>query len=164
MKTHSLNLFIVDDNNFTKERLREFLLTRFGEGIRIFTFNNRSTFLEKVDDNTNIVVLNSHVTGEQSADVVKSIKMVNPDTEVIVMSGEEDIANAVKSYRAGAKGMVLEGHDSERRVAKLVTRIFMAPIRIIEKELGLSQRLAMFLMSFLTVGAIVLIALLLVNR
>jgi two-component system response regulator AtoC len=164
MKAQSLNLFIVDDNLPEGEQLKTYLLKRFGEGIRILTFRDRKSCLEKVDDDTNIVVLNSHVSNENGIDVVKSIKAVNPVTEVIVLSGQEDIAKAVNSYRAGAKGLVIKGPGSERRVAKLITRIFMAPIRIIEKELDLSRQLAILLMIFITIGAIVMIALYLINR
>ncbi len=157
MKTESLNLFIVDDNLSATERLKEYLLKRFGEGIKILTFQDRKSCLEKVDDYTNIVVLNHQLIGENSAEMVKSIKGVNPDTEVIVQSEEEDIGTAIDSYRAGAKGLVIKGKGSERRVAKLIVRIFTAPIRIIERELGLSERIAVFIMSFLTIGAIVLL-------
>lgn len=157
MKTQSLNLFIVDNSMSAIKELKEHLLNRFGEGIRIEAFNNSKSCLEKVDENTNIVVLNNHLKGENDIEVLQSIKEINPNTEVIVLSEEEDIAQAVDSYRAGAKGIVIRGSDSGRRVAKLITRIFTAPIRIIEKELGLSQRIAIFIMSFLTVGAIVLL-------
>lgn len=156
MKTQSLNLFIVDDNISAVKELKQQLLTRFGEGIRILTFNSSKSCLEKVDEATNIVVLNNHLKDENSVEVLKSIKEINPETEVIVLSNEEDISLAVDSYRAGAKGIVIRGSESERRVAKLITRIFIAPIRIIERELGLSQRIAIFIMSFLTIGAIVL--------
>jgi two-component system, NtrC family, response regulator AtoC len=157
MKTQSLNLFIVDDNMSAITALKEHLLKRFGEGIRILTFNNSKSCLENIDEYTNIVVLNNHLKGENGVDVLKSIKEVNPNTEVIVLSEEEDIASAVDSYKAGAKGLVIRGHGSRRRVAKLITRIFTAPIRIIERELDLSQRVAIFIMCFLTIGAIVVL-------
>jgi DNA-binding NtrC family response regulator len=152
MKTPSLNLFIVDENKSASEELKKYLENRFGEGIRILTFGDKQSCLEKIDDDTHIVILSDTVQGEKGMEILKSIKDINPDTEVIILSEHKDIVLAVESYRAGAKGMVVKGSGSGRKIAGLITRIFTAPIRIIEKELGLSQRIAIFIMIFITIG------------
>jgi response regulator RpfG family c-di-GMP phosphodiesterase len=164
MKTQSLNLFIVDDNLSTVKELKDYLLHRFGEGIRILTFNNSKSCLEKVDENTNIVVLNSHIQGENNADVLKSIKESNPETEVILLSEKNDIASAIDMYRSGARGLVIKGRGLGKKTGDLVVRIFTAPIRIIERELGLSERIAIFIMSFLTIAVIVVLYFIFINR
>jgi DNA-binding NtrC family response regulator len=157
MKTQSLNLFIVDDNLSTIRELKDYLVKRFGEGIRILTFTNSKSCLEKVDESTNIVVLNDHIQGENGVEVLKSIKQVNPETEVILLSEKMNIELAVNAYRAGAKGLVVKGRSFGKKTGDLVVRIFTAPIRMIERELGLSERIAIFIMSFLTIGAVVLV-------
>jgi len=157
MKTQSLNLFIVDDNMSALSELKNHLFHRFGEGIKILTFNTSKSCLEKVDEHTNIVVLNNRLKNENYEDVLKSIKESNPETEVIMLTEKEDIASAVTAYRAGAKAVVIKGNNHSRKIGDLVVRIFTAPIRIIQRELGLSERLAIFIMSFLTVGAVVVI-------
>ncbi len=157
MKTESLNLFIVDDNKSMAQELKDYLLRRFGEGIRIITFSDRKNCLDKIDDTTNIVVLTHNVKNENSVEVVKSIKDINPETEVIMLSDRADIGLAIETFKAGAKGIVVKGPKSEKKIGNLIVRIFTAPIRIIERELGLSERIAIFIMSFLTVGAAVLV-------
>jgi two-component system response regulator AtoC len=157
MKTESLNLFIVDDNMSAVSELKEYLLKRFGKGIRILTFNNGKSCLDKVDEYTNIVVLNNHIKGENSVEVLKSIKETNPDTEVIILSENNDVASAIDAYRAGAKGLIIKGRGFGKKIGDRVVRIFTAPIRIIERELGLSERIAVFIMSFLTIGLAVLL-------
>jgi DNA-binding NarL/FixJ family response regulator len=164
MKTQSLNLFIVDDNMSTVTELKDYLLKRFGEGIRILTFNNSKSCLEKVDENTNIVVFNNHIKGENNVEVLKSIKETNPKTEVILLSEEEDIASAIDVYRAGAKGLVIKRQGFGKKTGDLVIRIFTAPIRIIERELGLSERIAVFIMSFLTLAVIVVFYFIFINK
>jgi DNA-binding NarL/FixJ family response regulator len=96
--------------------------------------------------------------------VLKSIKEINKNTEVIMLSDQEDIALAVESYQAGANNTVVKGTGSRKKLSIHVKRILMAPIRVIVIELGLSQRLAMFLMSFVTVGVVVLFALYVMNH
>jgi DNA-binding NtrC family response regulator len=157
MKTQSLNLFIVDDNMSTLLELKNYLFNRFGEGIRILTFSNSKSCLEKVDEYTNIVVLKNHIKGENDDEILKSIKETNPETEVIMLTEKEDIVSAVSAYRVGTKAVVVKGTGLGKKVGDLIVRIFTAPIRIIQRELGLSERIAIFIMSFLTVMAAVLI-------
>ena len=157
MKTQSLNLFIVDDNATTLLELKNYLFKRFGEGIRILTFNNSKSCLEKVDEHTNIVVLKNHIKDENDREILKSIKETNPETEVIMLTEKEDIVSAVSAYQGGTKAVVVEGAGLGKRIGDLIVRIFTAPIRIIQRELGLSERLAIFIMSFLTVGAAVVL-------
>jgi|SRR6185437_9033741 len=157
MKTPSLNLFIVDDNMSTLTEMKNSLFNQFGEGIKILTFNSSKSCLEKVDEHTNIVVLNNRINGENGGEVLKSIKETNPETEVILLAEEEDIVSAVNAYRAGAKAVVIKGSSAGKKIGALVARIFTAPIRIIQRELGLSERVAVFMMSFFTVFVVVLV-------
>ncbi len=157
MKTQSLNLFIVDDNTSTLSELKNYLFNRFGEGIRILTFNNSKSCLEKVDDYTNIIVFKKHNKVENDSEILKSIKKTNPETEVIMLTEKEDIVSAVSAYRVGSKAVVVKGAEHGKKIGDLIVRIFTAPIRIIQRELGLSERIAIFIMSFLTVMVAVLI-------
>jgi DNA-binding NtrC family response regulator len=157
MKTQSLNLFIVDDNTSTLSELKNYLFDRFGEGIRILTFNNSKSCLDKVDEYTNIVVLKNHIKGENEKEILKSIKETNPETEVIMLTEKEDIVSAVSAYQVGTKAVVVKGAEHGKKIGDLIVRIFTAPIRIIQRELGLSERIAIFIMSFLTVMVAVLI-------
>jgi len=157
MQTPSLNLFILDDNKSAAEELKAYLLRRFGKGISILIFNDRESCLGKIDQDTNIVIVNNIINDENGVDILKSIKKINPETEVIMLSEHESISSAIESFRAGVKGWVIKGPGSKKKVVSVITRIFKFPIRVIEKELGLPQRLAVFLLSFVTVVAIVLI-------
>jgi len=155
MKTQKLNLFIVDANKSASEELKKHLQNQFGGDIDILTFKDGKSCLEEVESDTHIVILNYSQEDKNGLNLLKAIKDVNPRTEVILLTEHTDITLAIESYQAGAKTLVVKGPDSRSKITSLVSRIVMAPIKIIEKELGLSQRLAMFLMSFITIGVIV---------
>lgn len=159
MKTQKLNLFIVEDNLLLGMALEDFLIKRFGDFIKISNFLTWKSCSEKIDDKTNIVILNHSPTNKPGLDIMKSIKDINPGTEVIMLSAHEDVSLAIDSFRANSNDMAVKEFNSRKRIALRVKRILMAPIIIIVKELGLSERLAMFLLSFVTVGIVVLCAL-----
>ncbi len=159
MKKKELNIFIVDENLMASLALEDYLIKRFGNCIRVSTFKNNESCLQEVDNNTHVVIVNHSLDQTTGLDTLKSIKEINSNAEVIMLSDKEDIALAIASYRLGAKGTVIKGTGSRKRVSIVVKRILMAPIRIIVKEVGLSERLAMFLTSFVTVGVVVLFTL-----
>ncbi len=152
MEMQGLNLFIVDDNKLMVTGLKNYLQNRFGVSIRISTFMNGESCLEKVDKETHIVILDYFMEGKNGLEILKSIKAINPKTEVIMLSGNEDMALAVETFRAGAKDYVVKGTGSLNKIFKIVNYIITEPIRIMVREFGVSKYMAIFLLTFLTMG------------
>lgn len=155
METQGLNLFIVDDNNFMVTALKQYLQNRFGLGVRISTFTNGESCLEKVDKETNIVILDYFMKGKNGLEVLKSIKAINPKTEVIMLSNNEDMAIAIETFRAGAKDYVVKGTGSWKKITQLVNYIITEPIRLMVREFGVSKYMAIFLLTFVTMAIVV---------
>jgi DNA-binding NtrC family response regulator len=155
MQTQGLNLFIVDDNTSMVTALKQYLINRFGISVQISTFSDGESCLEKVDEKTHIVILDHFMQGKNGVEILKSIKTINPKTEVIMLSSNEDMAVAIESFRAGATDYVVKGPSSWKKITKLVNHIITAPIRIIVKEFGVSKFMAIFLLTFVTMGIVV---------
>jgi DNA-binding NtrC family response regulator len=161
MKTQGLNIFIVDPDKAAGDDLKKFLDDRFGKRINVTTFIDGKSCLEEIETDTHLVIITCSPDDKNGLFLLKAIKSENPLTDVVLLSERDSIALAIESYEAGAKNIIIRDGNAKNKVNSIVTAIFMAPIRIIVKELGLSQRLAIFLMSFLTIGLVVLIAMLL---
>jgi DNA-binding NtrC family response regulator len=155
MQAQGLNLFIVDDNTSMVTALKQYLQNRFGISVQISTFSDGESCLEKVDEQTHIVILDHFLEGKNGVEVLKSIKMINPKTEVIMLSSNEDMAVAIESFRAGATDYVVKGPSSWKKITKLVNHIITAPIRIIVKEFGVSKYMAIFLLTFVIMAIVV---------
>jgi DNA-binding NtrC family response regulator len=158
MKTQGLNLFIVDDNKTLVTTLEKYLINRFGPDIRISSFYDGESCLAKVDKDTSIVILDYYMDGKNGVDVLKLIKAINPKTEVIMLTNNEDIAIAIEAFRAGASDYVIKGPSAWKKITQLVSHVITAPIRILVREFGISKYLAIFLMTFITIGAVVICA------
>ncbi len=155
METQRLNLFIVDDNKSMVAALKQFLQNKFGANINITTFYDGESCLEKINEYTDVVILDHYLNGKNGLEVLKEIKEINPKTEVIMLSSNEDIALAIQSFRAGAKDYIIKGPSSWKKLTKLVHHVITEPIRIIVREFGVSKFVAIFLLTFLTMGAVV---------
>jgi DNA-binding NarL/FixJ family response regulator len=155
METQKMNLFIVDDDKLVVSDLKIYLNYKFGTDINISTFSDGESCLEKVDKNTNLVILDYMLNGKNGLEVLKLIKEINPKTEVIMLSSNEDIALAIQSFRNGASDYVIKGQGALKKISQLVYNVVTAPIRIIIREFGVSKYMAIFFLTFIVMGIVV---------
>lgn len=133
MENQEINLFIVDDDKLLATSLKHYLQNKFGDDLKTTIFNDGESCLEKIEKNTHIVILDYFMDGKNGLEILKSIKAVNPKTEVIMLSGNEDMAIAIETFRAGAKDYVPKGLDSWDKISSLIDSIIIRPIRIVVK-------------------------------
>ena len=161
MEEKQLNLFIVNNDTVLISTLKAYLEDRFKNSLKISTFTDWENCLTSVSEDTDIVILDYILKNKNvGLKVLKAIKKINPITEVIMFSSNQDVAQAIDSIRLGAKDSVVKGRKgSFRKIISLVGKIVQAPIRILVKEFGVSKYLAIFLMTFFTMCLIVLVIL-----
>ena len=133
MGTQKLNLFIVDDNRLTATTLELYLKNRFGDGLHISAFYDGESCLKKIDKATDVVIIDYFMKDSNGLEVLKSIKTLNPKTEVIMLSNNEDIAIAIELFRAGAKDYVIKGFGSWKKIGNVINNFVTKPIRVIIK-------------------------------
>ncbi|MES2836470.1 MAG: response regulator [Bacteroidota bacterium] len=159
METQKANLFLVDDDHLMVSSLKKFLEVRFGDSFNISTFYDGDSCIKNIDSKTKIVILDYFMEGKNGLETLKLIKAANPKTEVIMLSSNEDLAVALETFRVGAKDYVVKGTGSWQKIKIAVEYIITEPIRILVREFGISKYMAIFLLTFTSVGIVVLIAL-----
>lgn len=162
METQGLNLFIVDDNKSMVYALKQYLKSRFGGKLKISTFYDGESCLEKINEETDVVILDYFLNGRNGNEILRSIKERNPRTEVIMLSGNENIQTALESYKLGAKNYVVKGQSAWNKITILVENIISHPIRLF-KELGVSDFLSIFLLTFMAMIVVVYLILKLIH-
>jgi DNA-binding NarL/FixJ family response regulator len=133
METQKTNLFIVDDNKLVVTTLKQYLQNKFGDALEISTFYDGDSCLAKVDKETHIVVLDYFMKDKNGLEVLKSIKAINPKTEVIILSSNEEIIPTLRLLREGAKDYVLKGEHGWQKVIGLVESMLTKPNKVIVK-------------------------------
>jgi len=156
MNSHHHTLFIIDDNPLLVADLRIYLEDVFGETLTISIFNTGESALKKIDKETHIVIIDYYLPGENGNEILKSIKEINPKTEVIMLTSNEDIKAAIDAFRNGATDYVIKGAKSEKKIGSLIYSILAYPIRVLTREFGISKYVAIFILTFISVGVCVL--------
>lgn len=155
METQKSNLFIVDDDKLIAAALNNYLDTRFGRTLNISKFYDGKSCLKQVDNNTEIVILDYNLKEENGLDVLKSIKSINPKTEVIMLTNNEDVGTAIESYKKGASGYVVKNTRALSKLNILINRIITEPLRAMVREFGVNKFMAIFFLTFAIMGTVV---------
>ncbi len=164
METQGMNLFIVDDNKLVVADLKHYLQEKLGVSLNISTFNDGESCLQKIDKETHIVILDYFLNGQNGLEILKQIKAKNPKTEVIMLSSNEDIALAIQTFRNGATDYVVKGQGSLKKISRIVYNIITAPILLLVREFKVSKYMAIFLITFVTMGIAVVIGMQFMKR
>lgn len=157
METHIQNLFLLEDNPFSSNRIIAFLEKKFPNSLTISTFDNGNDLLKVVNTETAIVILDYDLKGEKADLILQQIKKINANTEVIILSSDEDIATAIDAYRKGARSFVSKNKNTFSRIQSIISSIVYYPAAIIQRFFGLKELLAIFIVEILYIAIVVII-------
>lgn len=157
MQTLNQNLFLLEDNPLSSNRIVNFLEKRFSNSLTISTFINGENLLKKVDADTAIAILDYDLKGEKADVLVLEIKKINPKTEIIILSSDDDIGIAIDAFRNGAKSVIIKGEQSKRELFLTVYKILNYPVKILVEQFGINKILAIFIAYFIIIGIVVFI-------
>jgi DNA-binding NtrC family response regulator len=158
---NTTTIFLVDDEPIQNEMLKDYLAERFSYQIK--TFESGESAIREIGLKPHIVVLdfhlNSHLPDAQNGvEVLKRIKELSPESQVIMLSGQDKLEVAVESMKYGAYDYVVKGETAFSRMENVINNILeLSNI----KELNQSYKRAI---SFLQLGivAVILISIILV--
>lgn len=162
IKESDINIYIVDDD----ELLSKILRTKFEQSgdYRIISFVTGEEFLEYFSKKQinkrqiHIVILdyllksNTNPNAKNGIDILKSVKDLNKEIEVIMLSGVDDVDIATLAMKTGAVSFIKKNENSFLRIQNNVKFI------ISDKRLKLTRNQSQLTRhTFFTLIAIVLV-------
>ena len=155
MTNQTQNLFIVEDNAETAQKLHQFLDARFGTIYNIFTYTNAVQALSKVDKNTSVVVLDYDYYGDQGNKIVNFIKNINTQTKVIILANNDDIGTEIASYYSGADDYLVKKKGIKKKLNAAIFDYISYPANYLQMRYGVSQFFVYLIFLFIIVGVLV---------
>ncbi len=127
MALKSNTIFIVDDDPMAADLLKDHLEKVSKYQVKLFSTGEEC--LEAVDELPSIVFLDFHLdsVNKEAMDgleALREIKDRSPETEVVMLSGQDKIEVAVNTMKYGAFDYIVKGESSFYRAEKAVYNIY----------------------------------------
>ena len=119
-------IFLVDDEPIQNEMLKDHIGSLFQYQLK--TYENGEDAIRDMGLKPAIVVLDFHLSAhlpnaQNGVEVLKKIKELSPETEVIMLSGQDKIDVAIDSMKHGAYDYVIKGETAFSRIQNILDNI-----------------------------------------
>jgi DNA-binding NarL/FixJ family response regulator len=126
-------VFIVDDHPVVREGL-SLLISRETDLAVCGVAEEAVTALRRIEEmRPDIAVVDISLNGPDGLDLLKNIRMLDPDLPVLILSMMDELLYAERALRAGANGYIMKQEATEK--------VLVAVRRILRGEVYLSDRM-----------------------
>src|SRR5690606_31046253 len=108
-------ILLVDDDEMLRQRMGRALRARSFDVVEATGYDEAMAQLEKLRPER--AVLDLRMPGKSGLELLKAIRQVSPETQVVMLTGYGSIANAVEAMREGAVGYVTKPADADQVLA-----------------------------------------------
>ncbi|MCF8299003.1 MAG: response regulator [Saprospiraceae bacterium] len=118
---HKRLIFIVDDDPIYQTIIKNIL---FNQGYsNVVTHSSGQECLDKINDTPWFVFLDYDMDGLNGIEVLKKIKQINPNINVVMVSSREKVDIALTALNLGALDYVIKDNMLFSQINKLIERI-----------------------------------------
>lgn len=114
-------ILIAEDDKWYGELLQYHL--ELNPDWEVYKVGNGKDLLKALSKRPNVITLDYSLPDMTGADLLKRIKLECPNSEVIVVSGQEDVRTAIDLMKEGAYDYIVKDDDTKNRLWKSITRI-----------------------------------------
>ncbi len=121
MNRESLKIFIIEDDMWYSELLVYHL--SLNPDYEIHKFNNAKEALSMLHLKPDVITLDYSLEDSKGDEVLKKIKAYDPEIDVIMISGQEDIETAIGLLREGAYDYFVKNDETKDRLWNTIIKI-----------------------------------------
>lgn len=133
MLSNMYKIFVVEDDLWYSKYLNHQLSLNPEYEVKIF--HDAKTFLECMHEMPDIITLDYNLPDMNGSEILRKIKAISPNTNVIIISGQEDIQTAISLLKDGAYDYITKDDNTNKRIFNIIKHI--------RNNIGLQQELNM---------------------
>ena len=111
---HPLKIFILEDDVWYGSMLQHYL--SLNPDYEVQRFHNCKDFFNLLHERPDVVTLDYSMPDMDGSEVLKKIRETDPDIQVIIISGQEDIKTAINLLKSGAFDYIVKDDDAKDRL------------------------------------------------
>lgn len=121
MLNNSYKIFVVEDDLWYSKYLNHQLSLNPEYDVKIF--NDAKSFLAAMHELPDIITLDYNLPDMNGSEILKKIKSISPNTNVIIISGQEDIQTAINLLKDGAYDYITKDDNTKNRIFNIIQHI-----------------------------------------
>jgi DNA-binding NtrC family response regulator len=141
----SLKIFLVDDDPYCRS-LMEYAVRNYGFR-DVHLFDNGAACLDALIEEPDIIFLDQMMGSVSGTDALRAIKRFNPDTYVVLVSGQSKVQVAVDSLKLGAFDYVIKDERLSERLVAVLDKIGAMRTLLAQRQSAPASRLKSFFAS-----------------
>ena len=118
---NQFNIIIIDDDKWYAELLKHHL--GLNPDYSVLCFEDGLTFLKDTKKAPDLVCIDYTMPSLNGEELLKRVKAKFPNTEVIVISGQEDVATAVNLINLGAYDYLIKDSETKNKLWNTILKI-----------------------------------------
>jgi two-component system, NtrC family, response regulator AtoC len=118
---NSLKIFILEDDVWYGSMLNHYLSLNPDYEVR--RFESSKAFFGALHEKPDVVTLDYSLPDMDGGEVLKKIREIHPDIQVIIISGQEDVATAISLLKNGAFDYIVKDDDTKDRLWNILTHL-----------------------------------------
>ena len=138
----NLKIFVVDDDLFCLNMYQHYLETLGHDDVHLF--QNGTDCLNQLTQDPAIIFLDHNMDTLNGFEVLKKIKRFNPNTNVVMVSGQEDLEPALNALKFGAFDYIIKGEQVKDRMQNVIERIVSLMEASSQRKPSLLKRIVSF--------------------
>lgn len=114
MPDETVHIYVVDDDTIFANVLAHYL--SLNPDYLVKKFHSAKEILAALHEQPHIITLDYTLPDARGDKLLEQIKEISPDTNVIIISGQEDIKVAIDLFKKGAHDYIVKDKDTQQRL------------------------------------------------
>ncbi|RYD95179.1 MAG: response regulator [Sphingobacteriales bacterium] len=151
-------VFLIDDEPIQNEMLKDFLSERYTYEIKIFESGEEA--MANMHLHPEIIVLDYHLNAhlndaKNGVEILKDIKDQYPETQVIMLSGQDKIDVAIDTMKYGAFDYIVKGESAFSRIENVINNASeLHKLKIVNEGYKRTITLLTIVIGLIIIGAL----------
>jgi DNA-binding NarL/FixJ family response regulator len=120
-QSKQLTIFIVEDNQIFTLYIDALLKQQFN--FKISTYATGEGCVKDLGLQPDIIILDYMLEGMDGLQVLKTAKLLTPETKVILLTGQKDLKTAVQLMKEGADEYIIKDNEAPANLVAAILRI-----------------------------------------
>jgi two-component system, NtrC family, response regulator AtoC len=121
MASKKYKIFVVDDNNMFLKVMHKFLSEK--ENFEVYPISSGRECISRLTEKPDIISLDYTLPDSNGREILEKIIAITPETQVIIVSGQNDINTAIDLMKIGAYDYIVKGVDTRDKISIAIDKI-----------------------------------------